>query len=198
MKKILLLLISIFLSFSVYSQSIKSLNSVSTNETISGDNAIIYGTFIQRLGFSSGGFPQDIRIMNVETKEVFSFRVKPTFKSAKENDFIYFLAPGKYIILNYWWTQSKWYGGTMFTEPIYKDIDATVKLEKKIKSGELQEEDFVQFSFTISENTINYLGTWHFDKGLVSFTDEKTKLDNKISDKFKKIDFMNAKTVLPN
>ena len=139
MKKILLLLISIFLSFSVYSQSIKSLNSVSTNETISGDNAIIYGTFIQRLGFSSGGFPQDIRIMNVETKEVFSFRVKPTFKSAKENDFIYFLAPGKYIILNYWWTQSKWYGGTMFTEPIYKDIDATVKQEKKIKSGELQE-----------------------------------------------------------
>jgi len=198
MKKILLLLISIFLSFSVYSQSIKSLNSVSANETISGDNAIIYGTFIQRLGFSSGGFPQDIRIMNVETKEVFSFRVKPTFKSAKENDFIYFLAPGKYIILNYWWTQSKWYGGTMFTEPIYKDIDATVKLEEKIKSGELQEEDFVQFSFTISENTINYLGTWHFDKGLVSFTDEKTKLDKKISDKFKKNDFSTGKTVIPN
>ena len=136
--------------------------------------------------------------MNVETKEVFSFRVKPTFKSAKENDFIYFLAPGKYIILNYWWTQSKWYGGTMFTETIYKDIDATVKLEKKIKSGELQEEDFVQFSFTISENTINYLGTWHFDKGLVSFTDEKTKLDNKISDKFKKNDFSTGKTVIPN
>src|SRR5690606_38236866 len=108
MKQILLLVISIFLSFSAYSQNIKSLNSVNVNETISGDNAIIYGTFIQRLGFSSGGFPQDIRIMNVETKEVSSFRVKPTFKSAKQNDFIYFIAPGKYIILNYWWTQSKW------------------------------------------------------------------------------------------
>ena len=136
--------------------------------------------------------------MNVATKEICSFRVKPTFKSAKENQFIYFLTPGKYIILNYWWTQSKVYGGKMYAEPIFKGIDATDKFEEKIKSGELKKKDLNNFCFTIDENTLNYLGTWHFDKGLVSFTDDKNNLDKKISNKFKKLDFSNAKTVIPN
>lgn len=43
------------------------------------NDAIIYGNFIQRLGFTSGGFPQDIRLENVDTKEIYRFRVKPTF-----------------------------------------------------------------------------------------------------------------------
>lgn len=198
MKRIILLSISLILSLSAYSQSIKSLDAVGSGDIISKEQCVIYGNFIQRLGFSSGGFPQDIRIMNTDTKEIFSFRVKPTFKSAKENQFIYFLKPGKYIIVNYWWTQSKVYGGTMYAEPIFKGIDATDKFEEKIKSGELKEKDLTSFSFTITENTLNYLGTWHFDKGLVSFTDDKTSLDEKLSKKFKKLDFTNSKTTIPN
>ena len=157
-----------------------------------------YGNFIQRLGFSSGGFPQDIRLINTETKEIFTFRVKPTYKSAKENTFCYILKPGKYAIYNYWWTQSKWYGGKTFTEPIFKNIDNTNNLQAKINSGEIKDKDLLQYTFTVGENSINYLGTWHFDKGLVSFTDDKQNFDIKIAGRFKKLDLSKAETVLPN
>ena len=179
-------------------QNFKTLSELDNNETVPTGQAVIYGNFIQRLGFSSGGFPQDIRLINIETKELFTFRVKPTFKSAKENTFCYILKAGTYAIVNYWWTQSKWYGGKIFTEPIFKDIDATNNLEDKIKSGKIKETDLVQFTFTITENSLNYLGTWHFDKGLVTFTDDKQIFDTKIREKYKKLDLTTAKTVLPN
>lgn len=111
MKKNLLFIISLFFSLSVYSQSMKSLNIISANDTVPEGQAVIYGNFIQRLGFSSGGFPQDIRIINLESNEISTFRVKPIFKTAKENSFCYLIEPGEYAILNYWWTESKWYGG---------------------------------------------------------------------------------------
>jgi len=190
--------ISIFLAMFATGQNFKTLGEVGSGDTISTGQAIIYGNFIQRLGFSSGGFPQDIRIINLDTKEVTTFRVKPTFKSAKENTFIYFIKPGNYAILNYWWAQSKWYGGKMFTEPIFKGTDATGDLEKKIKSGQTNQDELVQFTFDIIENSLNYLGTWHFDKGLVSFTDDKIQFDNLVKSKYKKLDFSLAKTVLPN
>lgn len=190
--------ILIFLTMFAKGQNFKTLGEVGSGDTISTGQAIIYGNFIQRLGFSSGGFPQDIRIINLDTKEVLTFRVKSTFKSAKENTFIYFIKPGNYAVLNYWWTQSKWYGGKMFTEPIFKDIDATDDFEKKIKSGQANQNELVQFTFAITENSLNYLGTWHFDKGLVSFTDDKIHFDNLVKSKSKKLDFSAAKTVLPN
>src|SRR5690606_3374808 len=152
-----------------------TLEEVSSGDTINNGKGIIYGNFIQRLGFSSGGFPQDIRLINLDTKEVLTFRVKPTFKSSKENTFVYYIKPGNYAILNYWWTQSKWYGGKMFTEPIFKNIDATDNFENKISSGQINIDNLEQFTFSISENSLNYLGTWHFDKGLVSFSNDKTE-----------------------
>ena len=181
----------------VKGQYFKTLDETSSRDTIPIGLAIIYGNFIQRLGFSSGGFPQDIRLINLNTKEILAFRVKPMLKSAKENTFLYFIKPGNYAILNYWWTQSKWYGGEMFTEPIYKGIDATDDLDRKIKSGQLKQNELVQFSFIITENSLNYLGTWHFNKGLVSFSDDKMQFDNIVKSKYKKLDFSTAKIVLP-
>ncbi len=178
-------------------QNLKTLEELNSGDTIRTGQAVIYGNFIQRLGFSSGGFPQDIRLINIDTKEILAFRVKPTFKSAKENIFIYSIEPGKYAVLNYWWTQSKWYGGKMFTEPIFKDIDASDDLEQKLKSGEIKTEELKQFIFNILDNSLNYLGTWHFDKGLVSFTDDKTQLDSTLKTKYKKLDFSTAKINLP-
>jgi hypothetical protein len=175
-----------------------TLAELGNNESIPSGYAVIYGNFIQRLGFSSGGFPQDIRLINIETKEVLAFRVKPTFKSAKENTFCYVIKPGTYAILNYWWTQSKWYGGKMYTEPIFKGIDATDNLEQKLNSGQIKQEELVQFKFTIVENSLNYLGTWHFDKGLVSFTDDKIPFDSTLKDVYNKLDFSTAKIMLPN
>jgi hypothetical protein len=178
-------------------QDFKTLNETKSGDTISSEEAIIYGNFIQRLGFSSGGFPQDIRLINIETKEVLAFRVKPTYKSAKENTFIYFIKPGKYAILNYWWTQSTWYGGKFFTEPIFKNIDVTDNFEQKIKSGQINQNELEQFTFEITKNSLNYLGTWHFDKGFVSFTDDKMQFDNLVKIKFKKLDFSTATIILP-
>ena len=190
--------ILIFLTMFSQGQNFKILDEVKHDDAITNGQAIIYGNFIQRLGFSSGGFPQDIRLINTDTKEVVVFRVKPTFKSARENTFIYFIKPGNYAILNYWWTQSKWYGGKMFTEPIYKDVDTTGEFEQKIKSGKIKPDELKQFAFTITENSLNYLGTWHFDKELVSFTDDKTHFNILMKDKYKNLDFSTAKIVLPN
>lgn len=186
--------ILILMTMFAKSQNFKTLEEVSSGDMITNGQAIIYGNFIQRLGFSSGGFPQDIRIINVDTKEVLTFRVKATFKSAKENTFVYFIKPGNYAILNYWWTQSKWYGGKMYTEPIFKGIDASDNFEQ----GQIKPNELIQFSFVVAENSLNYLGTWHFDKGLVSFSDDKIQFDNILNSKYKKLDFSTAKTILPN
>lgn len=190
---IILLTLTIFAK----GQNLKTLKKLSSGDTMQVGQAVIYGNFIQRLGFNSGGFPQDIRLLNIDTKEVLAFRVKSTFKSAKENTFIYFIEPGNYAVLNYWWTQSKWYGGKMSVEPIFKDIDAMDDLEQKIKSGKIRTEELEQFIFTIADNSLNYLGTWHFDKGIVSFTDDKNQFDDALKTKYKKLDFSSAKINLP-
>ena len=190
-------IILIFLTMFAKGQNFTTLDEVSSGDTILNGKGIIYGNFIQRLGFSSGGFPQDIRLINLDTKEVLTFRVKPTFKSSKENTFVCHIKPGNYAILNYWWTQSKWYGGKMFTEPIFKNIDATDNFEKKIISGQINIDYLEQFTFSISENSLYYVGTWHFDKGLVSFSNDKTEFDNSLKNKYKKLNFSAAMTVIP-
>ncbi|MFD1258802.1 hypothetical protein ACFQ3S_18485 [Mucilaginibacter terrae] len=167
----------LLLSTFVNAQNITALKQVSGSDSISNGTCIIYGSFIQRLGFTSGGYPQDIRIENTETKEVFSFRVKPTFKSAKENTFCFSIKPGTYTILNYWFTQSKWYGGKMFTEPVINNENRP-------------------YTFTVNK-PLNYLGTWHFKTKNVSFSADKTVLDAKLKSDYNHINFETADTVLP-
>ena len=193
------LIAAIFLCISVFahSEGLIRLDEPKSNEAVPAGQAVFYGNFIQRLGFKSGGYPQDIRIVNIDTHATYTFRVKSTFKAAKENLFCYILEPGTYAIVNYWWTKSTWYGGKSYVEPILKGIEVNEKLEERVKSGELKEEDFEMFSFTITPNSVNYLGTWNFAKSPVSFSDEKASLDEKMQDKYKGLDFRNAKTVLP-
>lgn len=178
-------------------QETTELKEVKKNDKMTSGQAIIYGSFIQRLSTNSIGFPQDIRIVNITTTEVFSFRVKPTFKMTKENTFCYFLEPGTYMILDYWWTDSKWYGGNGMIEPVYKGIDATDSLREKIDSNRISQRDLKRFVFTIESNTLNYVGTWHFDTGMVYFTNDKAQLDEKLKNKYKKLDFNKAETIIP-
>jgi len=42
------------------------------------------------------------------------------------------------------------------------------------------------------------LGTWHFDTGLVSFSDDKESFDKEIMKNFINLDFEKAVTNLPN
>ncbi|NJK83149.1 MAG: hypothetical protein HC912_04345 [Saprospiraceae bacterium] len=131
------------------------------------------------------GFPNYVRLINLDTKEVFVFRLKT--KSNIKNHHCYVIKAGNYAILTYWSTQSKWYGRPIPTEPDFKGTDATDNLDKKISSGQLKQEDLVPFIVSITENSLNYLGTWHFDKGLVKFSDDKQNFDNQIEDKYKKL-----------
>ena len=191
-------LILFFSALFVNGQNYKTLNKLSYNSTVKPAQAIIYGNFIQRLGFSSGGYSQEIRIINLDTEELYSFTVKPAFKSAKENTFIYFIKPGNYAILHYWWPQSKWYGGKIFTEPIYKGIASTTDLDEKIKSGQISKDELKQFTFSVADNSLTYLGTWHFDKEIVEFKDKKLDLDTPLSKRFKKLNFSEAIIELPH
>lgn len=192
-------IIAILFCFSVFAngQGLIRLDEPKANETVPAGKAIFYGNFIQRLGFKSGGYPQDIRIVNIDTHATYTFRVKSTFKAAKENIFCYIIEPGTYAILNYWWTKSTWYGGKSYIEPIIKGIVTDEKLEERVKKGELKEEDFELYTFSVTPNSLNYLGTWDFGKSPVSFADEKSASDEKLQGRFKNLDFPNANTVLP-
>src|SRR6187397_3205362 len=111
-----------FFSIPVIGQNItvKPLKAATGKDFENKKHAVIYGNFIQRLGFNSGGFAQDIKIFNPETNKMFSLRVKPTFKSAKENTFCFIIKPGNYKIINYMYVESKVYGGKIFNEPVFK------------------------------------------------------------------------------
>lgn len=87
----------------------------------------------------------------------------------------------------------------MFTEPIFKGVDTSTKdFKKKWENGKIKESDLEQYEFTIEKDTINYLGTWHFDTGLVSFSDDKESFDKEIMENFINLDFEKAVTNLPN
>lgn len=196
--KIILSSIFLFLSVIVNAQQAKSLSAYSGNKIIKEGQATIYGNFIQRLGFSSGGLVQEIMIKNVATSEYFRFVVKPMMKSAKENTFCFTILAGDYEIIYYNYNQSTWYGANMFGEPIFKNVISNEDLHLKLQSGALKETDLERFKFTIKENSLNYLGTWHFDDPMVTFSNDKEVLDQKMAKKYKKLDFNSANTSIPN
>lgn len=196
MKFFLTLTLLFVIQFSM-SQNIRRLEQLSNTDQTIENKAIIYGTFIQRLGLSSGGFPQDIQLRNLETEEIVSFRVKPTFKSAKQNTFIVYIEPGNYEILNYYWTKSMWYGGKTYTEPIFKAIDGFELIKKKDQSTDLSLAKFERYQFTLQADTLYYVGTWHFDQGIVSFTNDKETIDLTLSAHHRFLSFLKAITVLP-
>ncbi len=194
--KIYLIALLVFSSLFTKGQPFIQLKKVSNKDSVESGMAIIYGLFVQRLGFSSGGFPQEIRIIKLDTKEMFSLRVKATFTSAKENIFSFHIPPGEYAILYYWWTESKWYGGKTFTEPVYKLYVAS-EVDGKLKSGEITLKDLENFKFSVQPNTLNYVGTWNFDKERVKFEDDKMNLDEKLKSDYKKLHFDNAISTFP-
>lgn len=197
--KSVLIAILFLVSLSVTGQPARRLEKLGNNDTVPAGQAVFYGDFIQRLkNFKSGGYPQDIRIINVETNEVLVFRVKSTFKTSKENSFCYLVEPGTYAILNYWWTESKWYGGKSYMEPIYKGEDSILETERKIKNKEQRADELVLFKFTVTPNTLNYVGTWHFEQSPVFFTNDKEQADEKMKEKYKMLDLSSSNLAIPD
>lgn len=165
-------------AFASFGQETIRLNDVGSKDTIATGQAVIYGNFVQRLGFKSGGFAQEMYIVNVATKEVMAFRVKPTFKSAKENAFIYHIKPGTYTVFMYQYVESKWYGAKIFKEPV-------------------QKADGGNYTFTIPPNSLVNVGNWNFDKYPGTFNETNGGFNEKMRTDFSKLDFGKAIVVIP-
>lgn len=173
--------------------SFRKANTHSYFEDIPKGKALVYGDFLQSVKLAGWGATQTIRIINTDTEKGVFFSVKPHFSIKKENAFCIALDPGLYAIYRYEWTK----GYTTYSEPILKGIDARDNFNKKRKSGEIQDEDLEFFLFKVEANTLNYLGTWNFESGIVSFIDEKEETDAALQKKYKKLNFQNSMVNLP-
>ncbi|MFS2188001.1 hypothetical protein ACCC92_15090 [Mucilaginibacter sp. Mucisp84] len=162
------------------------------------NQAIIYGSFIQRLTFWQTGYQQTIRVRNLETNEVFSFEVKPPLRSRKENPFCFFIKPGTYEIVNFYYSKSKWYGIENNIRPVFRGIDFEINLKNKVDSGIIKREDLHRIVFKIDKNTLTYLGQWHFESGAPSFKADKATLDKKLREDYFFLELEKAITVLPD
>ena len=179
-------------------QKIQPLTHVESTAEVKPGEAIIYGSFLQRLTFWQNGYGQNIRIRNIKTKEMFLFEVKPALRTRRENTFCFYIPPGTYEILSYYYSKAKWYGTQGNLSPVFKNIDFEVNLKNKVDSGLIKVEDLHRISFTVESGVVTYLGRWHFDSGPVSFSDDKATLDKKIQPDFYFIQFNNAVTVIPD
>jgi TonB family protein len=61
-------------------------------------HGVLYGSCLQRMGFSSGGIGQYVRLVNLSTGQVFRINVKPIMRSRRENTFCYALPAGRYAL----------------------------------------------------------------------------------------------------
>jgi hypothetical protein len=177
---------------------ITQLEYVDAGTILKENQAIIYGTFIQRLTFWQTGYQQMIRIRNLETNELFSFEVKPSLSSKKEHLFCFYIKPGTYEIVNFFYSKSKWYGTENNVRPVFRGIDFEVNLKNKVDSGLVKQQDLQRIVFKIDNNTLTYLGQWHFEAGPPSFTDNKVAADKKLKSDYYFLEPEKAVTVLAN
>ncbi len=196
--KIALICFFSILTIGVKSQQTGVLKKVYNGHTMRPDEAIVYGTFIPRLGMAHSLNFHEVRFQNVNTGEILKLKIKPKSRKSQDEKFVLIIPPGTYTILNYVWPEKRWYGNMIYTEPIFKGINSLDNLEEKILNGQIKAQDLQQFSFTISPQTVNYIGTWRFNTSLVSFTDDKGNMDDSIKNKYKKLDLSKALIVLPD
>lgn len=158
------------------------------------NRAIIYGNFILRENFTTVKDTEYIIVKNIESGKEYSFVVKNVYNKRKSIPFLYFIPEGEYQILKYGAIIQKPLGYKFYTEPIFKKFNHfSEQNKKKIKEGLIDIEAQEKFTFTVKNNTINYLGSWNFDRGYINFFDDKLKLDKKMKIKInKKIDYKNA------
>ncbi|WP_176133010.1 energy transducer TonB [Hymenobacter sp. CRA2] len=146
-------------------------------DALPADKGVVYGVFIQRLGFSSGGIGQYVRLYHLGTGRVMNILVKPVMKSRKDNEFCVALPPGRYAL------QAYQYNG------------AVDNIRKSRRAGAVAA---TRYTFTVEAGQLQYVGTWHFEQaGPPRFTDDKAVTDEHLRDKFDKLPFGAARTTLP-
>ena len=158
------------------------------NRLFDPKQGLVYGNCIQRLGFSSGGLVQHVRLVNLTTGKTLRLEVKPLLRSRRENSFCYVLPPGRYALYKYEFAESKWYGAEMHEESMRKPQVAN-------SSAPLQANRYL---FTVQPGKVHYVGTWHLEQeNAPAFTDDKAALDAQFTPVFKYLNFAEAVTAVP-
>ena len=139
-----------------------------------------------------------IRVMNLDTKEVSSFVVKRFERGSKEYNFCFYLKPGKYLILNYQFQKTTWYGEKIITTPIFKGVDYNDIVTGNLSSSSTHEIDRKPYFFTVKDDALNYLGTWDFSSGIVVFRNEKDQTNKELADTYSSLPFDSAAISIPN
>lgn len=136
------------------------------------NEAAIYGVFVQRLGFSSGGTPQTLFIRNIETKEVVRVTVKPTWASKQKNSFSAKMKPGTYELTHYHFPE----GYTQNWKNIYScsTREECIKINERIKNNDTT--DLVRYKFTVESNKINCIGVLDFSQAIPVFRNNEDEI----------------------
>lgn len=194
---ILILSCLLYASAAISQENIEKLKSVDKEDSVTEGHAVIYGLFVQRLEKKSAGYPQYICIENTSSHHLYMFQVKPTMTADRENVFCYHILPGTYRIVSYYWVINNWYGGKAHTEPVYKGIKVDKDFNRRLEKGDIKEDDLKSYTITIRPNSINYLGTWHFDTEPATFSNDRDSLNTDMADRYPNLDFRHARTTLP-
>jgi TonB family protein len=145
---------------------------------IPAGKGIIYGTCLQRLGFSSGGLPQYVQVVNLSTGQVFRLGVKPTLRSRRENRFCYALPAGRYALREYEFGQFE-------------------RLARPV-TGPGPTVAATRYVFTLAAGQLHYVGTWNLTSaGEPLFLNEKTTLDAALHADFPAVNFSAAQVAIP-
>ncbi|PJJ59253.1 energy transducer TonB [Hymenobacter chitinivorans] len=109
--------------------------------SLPADKGVIYGSCVQRLGFSSGGLGQYVRLQNLTTHKVVRILVKPVMRSRPENEFCVALPPGRAALYSYEYS----YG---------------VEQVRKLHNGPALAD--TRYTFEVRPGQLHYVGTWDF------------------------------------
>jgi len=194
MKKLITYFI-LFGTFHFTAQEFKVIEPLEKWDTIPRGKAVIYGSFVQRLEKNSITFPQNIQLINTDTKVLYRMNVKPKNSVAKENHFIYVIPPGKYALQNYFFTESLPYGARTHTENIYALSDP--EEAELFEDASAEKGTNHHIILEITGRTLNYIGVWDFSSFNVSVRTQKEDADLKFKKKYKQLNFDVAQTVLP-
>ena len=197
MRKYLILFCLLLFTSVGFTQKSKMLKCVVDKESRNYRSPMIYGVFVQRLGFSSGGFAQFILLYHYDDQKYYRLQVKEPFTSAKEILFCAELPTGKYEIRSYNYVHSKWYGGMISEEPIYKNFDATDSLNFNTLKDSTNSLSLERFTFVITDVAPYYVGLWDFNSGLVKFSSNKEYADEKLKRLIHISDGPKAISILP-
>ena len=127
-----------------------------------------------------------MRLINLDTGKAVRLTVKPAFRTRSENDFCFALAPGRYAIHSYEYSESKWYGLEMHLEPIRKAVPASAGVSA------------TRYVFEIKPEQVQYVGTWDFQReARPVFSNEKARLDQQLEKEYRHLNFTQASLTIP-